>query len=64
MTLGNMRANGVRTLAAWCLGGGCYHQRALDVSQFDDDLPVPSFRPEAAVHAMRSPRGGRAAEVE
>jgi hypothetical protein len=25
MTLGNMRANGVRTLAAWCLGRGCYH---------------------------------------
>jgi hypothetical protein len=24
-TLGNMRANGVRTLAAWCLGRGCDH---------------------------------------
>jgi hypothetical protein len=23
VTLGNMRANGVRTLAAWCLGRGC-----------------------------------------
>jgi hypothetical protein len=23
MTLGNMRTNGVRTLAAWCLGRGC-----------------------------------------
>jgi hypothetical protein len=23
VTLGNMRANGVRTLAAWCLGHGC-----------------------------------------
>jgi hypothetical protein len=23
MTLGNMRANGVRTLAAWCFGRGC-----------------------------------------
>jgi len=23
MTLGNMRANGVRTLAAWCPGRGC-----------------------------------------
>jgi hypothetical protein len=23
MTLGNMRANGVPTLAAWCLGHGC-----------------------------------------
>jgi hypothetical protein len=25
MTLGNMRANGVRALAAWCLGRGCDH---------------------------------------
>jgi hypothetical protein len=25
MTLGNMRSNGVRTLAAWCLGRGCDH---------------------------------------
>jgi hypothetical protein len=32
MTLGNMRANGVRALAAWCLGRGCYHFRVLDVS--------------------------------
>ena len=27
VTLGNMRANGVRTLAAWCLGRGCKHRR-------------------------------------
>jgi hypothetical protein len=32
MTLGNMRANGVRTLAAWCLGRGCDHFRIVDVS--------------------------------
>jgi hypothetical protein len=25
MTFGNMRNNGVRTLAAWCLGRGCNH---------------------------------------
>ena len=24
LTLGNMRANGVRTLAAWCLGRGTF----------------------------------------
>jgi hypothetical protein len=29
MTLGNMRGNGVRTLAAWCLGRGCDHFRVL-----------------------------------
>jgi hypothetical protein len=30
--LANMRANGVRTLAARCLGRGCNHYRVLDVS--------------------------------
>src|SRR5674476_1039048 len=43
MTLGNMRANGVRTLAAWYLGRGCDHFRVLDVSGYPDDVPVPSF---------------------
>jgi hypothetical protein len=38
-----MRANGVRTLAAWCLGRGCNHFRALDVSNYPDDEAVPSF---------------------
>jgi hypothetical protein len=45
MTLGNMRANGVRTLAAWCLGRGCDHFRVLDVSGYPDNVPVPSFGP-------------------
>ena len=43
MTLGNMRANGVRTLAAWCLGRSCNHHFILDVSTYPDDVPVPSF---------------------
>jgi hypothetical protein len=42
MTLGNMRANGVRTV--WCSGRGCHHS-ILDVSKFSDDVPVPSFGP-------------------
>jgi hypothetical protein len=45
MTLGNMRANGVRTLAAWCLGRGCDHHFILDVSGYADDVAVPSFGP-------------------
>jgi len=45
MTLGNMRENGVGTLAAWCLGRGYNHYRVLDVSAYPDDLPVPSFGP-------------------
>jgi hypothetical protein len=33
ITLGNMRANGVRTLAAWCLGRGSFStERSADSS--------------------------------
>jgi hypothetical protein len=44
MTLGNMCANGVRSLAVWCAGRGC-HQATVDVSAFNDDMPVPAFGP-------------------
>jgi hypothetical protein len=44
MTLGNMRANGMRTLAAWCLGRGCIHFRVLDESGYPDDVAAPEFR--------------------
>jgi hypothetical protein len=37
MTFGNMRANGVRTLAAWCLGRGCDHYFILNVSNYLGD---------------------------
>ena len=36
---------GVRTLAGWCLGRGCNHQRVVDVSAYPDDVTVPSFGP-------------------
>jgi hypothetical protein len=39
-----MRANGVRTLAAWCLGHGCNHFRVLDVSAYAYEMPVPGGR--------------------
>jgi hypothetical protein len=45
MSLGNMRANGVRTLAVWCLGRGCGFSATLDVSGYADDVPVTSFGP-------------------
>jgi hypothetical protein len=32
IALGNMRANGVRTLAAWCLGRGCASANAIAMS--------------------------------
>ena len=44
MTLGNMRANGVLTLAAWCLGRGCDHFRVLDVSGYPDDARLPASK--------------------
>jgi hypothetical protein len=37
ITLGSIRANGVQTLAAWCLGRGCNHFRVLDVSRYLDE---------------------------
>jgi hypothetical protein len=54
MTLGNMRANGVRALAVSCLGRGCHHQCMLDMSRFGDDVTVPSFGPR-----LRCERCGR-----
>ena len=39
MTLGNMHTNGVRALAAYCLGCGC--DLVLDVSAYADDVPPP-----------------------
>jgi hypothetical protein len=45
MILGNIRAKGIRTLAAWCLGRGCNHHRVLDVDTYPDDVLVPSFGP-------------------
>jgi hypothetical protein len=45
MTLGNMRANGVRTLDAWCQARGCNHHSVVDVSELADDVPVPSIGP-------------------
>jgi len=45
MTLGNMRANGVQSLAVWCGGFGCNHQSVVGVSRFGDDVAVPTFGP-------------------
>jgi hypothetical protein len=43
MTLGNMRANGVRRLEVSC--SECGHSAILDVDQYGDDVQVPSFGP-------------------
>jgi hypothetical protein len=41
MTLGNMRANGVRSLSVSCWL--CHHDAVLTVDRWPDAAPVPSF---------------------
>ncbi len=43
MTLANMRANGVRSLAIRC--ELCHHEAGLNVDRFYENVPVPSFGP-------------------
>jgi hypothetical protein len=43
MALGNMGANGARSLTVRCLL--CHHQAVLAVDEWPDHLPVPSFGP-------------------
>jgi hypothetical protein len=53
VTLRNMRANCVRTLAAWCLGRGYNHSRVSNVSGYPDDVPKPSFGPRLRCEPKR-----------
>jgi hypothetical protein len=43
MTLGNMRANGVRSLTVSCWQ--CHHRAVLSADPWPDHVPVPSFGP-------------------
>jgi hypothetical protein len=43
MTLGNMRANGVRSLDVSCWQ--CHHRRIMSADPWPDHVPVPSFGP-------------------
>lgn len=45
MTLANMRSIGVRSLAITCGALTCHHEANLDVSEFADQVTVPSFGP-------------------
>jgi hypothetical protein len=44
MTLGNMRALGVRSLAVSC--SLCHHEAVVDAAPWPDHMPVPSFGPK------------------
>jgi hypothetical protein len=43
MTLGNMRANGVRSLDVLCWQ--CHHRTIMSADPWPDHVPVPSFGP-------------------
>ena len=43
MTLGNMRAQGVRSIQAYC--NLCHHQAVLSADRWPDDLPMTWFGP-------------------
>jgi hypothetical protein len=45
MTLGNMRANGVRAVAVWCLGRDGNHHRVIKVNNYPDDVPSRAVSP-------------------
>jgi hypothetical protein len=60
MTLGNMRENGVRSLAVYCWQ--CHHEAVLSVDPWPQ-IPVPSFGPRNGVHALRQHRGRYTAEL-
>ncbi len=45
MTLGNMRENGVHTLAVYCMSGRCHHNAVLEVDHMPDNVEVPSLAP-------------------
>jgi hypothetical protein len=56
MTLGNMRALGVKQLVAYCLRDECRHAGLIDVSEYKDEVEVPWFR-EHIVCVMCGARG-------
>ena len=41
MTLGNMRAQGIRSIDAFCQAIGCGHAATIDIDGLPDNLPVP-----------------------
>ena len=43
MTLGNMREQGVRGLAVYCLNHSCRHHTVINVDDWPHEVEVPSF---------------------
>jgi hypothetical protein len=59
MTLGNMRANGVRSLAVSCHKR--HHRAIMSADQWQDNVPVPAFGLRMGVYGLRHHRRRRAA---
>jgi hypothetical protein len=51
MTLGNVRANGVRSLAVSCWQ--CHHRAILSADSWADEVPVPTFGPRMVCTSCR-----------
>jgi hypothetical protein len=43
MTLGNMRAHGIRSIDAFCQAIGCGHDATIAIDGLPDNLPVPDL---------------------
>jgi hypothetical protein len=43
MTLGNMREQGVRGLAVYCLNHACRHHAVMSAYEYPDEIEIPSF---------------------
>jgi hypothetical protein len=52
MTLGNMRGNGVRSLAVTC--PKCQHERIINADKWSGHMLVPSFGPRMVCSKCRA----------
>ncbi len=59
MTLGNMREQGVRGLAVYCLNHSCRHHTVINVDDHPHEVEVPSF----GARLKCSKCGGRRVDV-
>jgi hypothetical protein len=59
MDLANMRRQGVRGLAVYCLNHSCRHHTVISADDYGDDIEIPSF----ALRLKCSKCGGRRVDV-
>ena len=61
MDLANMRSQGVRSL--WVVCPQCHHQASLNVDEYGETVPVPSFGPKMVCTSCGTIGAGRATEL-